>query len=126
MVESSPHIVALLDIPLWNNIPPVFHNYKCFFPLSTDVVKPRVAVYIHERLLNVVSILSLFFDRGDLMVVNFHWSEGLFDTSYTLFRLYNAYSIADSYCRSVSPLDLFTQHDFPILVLGDLNICDPS
>ena len=121
-VESSPHIVALQDIPLWRNCPPVFRNYKCFFPPATDNYKPRVATYVHERLFSVISILTLFFERGDLMAVNFHSHEGLFDTSHNLFRLYNAYSSPDGHTRSVSPVDLFPQHDFPTLVLGDLNI----
>ena len=56
------------------------------------------------------------------MAVNFHSPEGLFDTSHNLFHLYNAYSISRAHTRSVSPVDLFPQHDFPILVLGDLNI----
>jgi len=121
-VESFPHIVALQDIPLWSNCPPVFRNYQCFFPPATDSYKPRVATYVHERLLSVISILPLFFERGDLMAVNFHSPEGLFDTSHNLFRLYNAYSIPTGHTRSVSPVDLFPQHDFPTLVLGDLMI----
>jgi len=121
-VESSPHIVALQDIPLRRNCPPVFCNYKCFFPPATDSYKPHVATYVHERLLSVISILPLFFERDDLMAVNFHSPEGLFDTSHNLFRLYNAYSMPSGHTRSVSPVDLFPQHDFPTLVLGDLNI----
>jgi len=70
----------------------------------------------------VISVLLLFFERGDLMAVDFHSPEGLFDTSHNLFRLYNAHSIPSGHSRSVSPVDLFPQHDFPILVLGDLNI----
>jgi len=121
-VESSPHIVALQDIPLWRNCPPVFRNYKCFFPPATESNKPRVATYVHERLLSVISILPFFFERGDLMAVNFHSPQGLFDSSQNLFHLYNAYSILSGQTRSVSPVDLFPQHDFPTLVLGDLNI----
>jgi len=121
-VESSPHSVALQDIPLWRNCPPVFRNYKCFFPPATDSYKPRVATYVHERLLTVISVLPLFFDRGDLMEVNFHSPEGLFDISHKLFRLYNAYSIPNGHSRSVSPVALFPHYDFPTLVLGDLNI----
>jgi len=56
------------------------------------------------------------------MAVNFHSPEGLFDTSHNLFRLCNAYSIPNGHTRSVSPVDLFPQHDFPTLVLWDLNI----
>jgi len=122
LVESSSHIVALQDIPLWRNCPPVFRNYKCFFPPATDSYKPRVATYVHERLLSVIHILPLFVERGELMAVNFHSHEGLFDTSHNLFCLYNAYSIPSGHYRSVSPLDLFPQHDFPTLVVGDLNI----
>jgi len=83
---------------------------------------PRVATYVHERILSVISILPLLFERGDLMAVNFHSPEGVFDTSQNLFRLYNAYSIPSGHTRSVSPVDLFPQHDFPTLVRGDLNI----
>ena len=114
--------MALQDIPLLRNFPPVFRNYKCFFHLATDSYKPRVATYVHESLLSVISILPLFFERGDLMAVNFHSPDGLLDTSHNLFRLYNAYSIPSGHTRSVSPLDLFPQHDFPTLVLGDFNI----
>jgi len=121
-VERSPHIVALQDIPLWRNCPPLFRNYKCFFRPATDSYKPRVATYLHKRLLSVISILPLFFERGNLMAVNFHSTEGLFDTSHNLFRLYNAYSIPNGHTRSVSPVDLFPRSDFPTLVLGDLNI----
>jgi len=56
------------------------------------------------------------------MAVNFHSPEGPFDTSHGLFRLYNAYSIPSGHSRSVGPVDLFPQHDFPTLVLWDLNI----
>jgi len=56
------------------------------------------------------------------MAVIFHSPDGLFDTSHNLFRLYNAYSIPNGHTRSVSPVDLFPQHDCPTLVLGDLNI----
>jgi len=122
LVESSPHIVALQDIPLCRNCPPVFRTYKCFFPPATETYKPRVGTHDHERLLSVISILPLCFERGDLMAVNLHSPEGLFDTSHTLFRLYNAYSIPSGHTRSVSPVDLFPHHDCPTLVLGDLNI----
>ena len=73
-------------------------------------------------LLSVISVLPMFVERGDLMAVNFHYPEGLFDTSHNLFRLYNVYSIPSGYTRSVSPVDVFPQHGFPTLVLGDLNI----
>ena len=114
--------MAVQDIPLWWNCPPVFRNYKCVFPPVTDSYKPRVATYVHERLLSVISILPLFCERVDLISVNFHSPEGLFDTSHNLFRLYNAYSMPSGHTGSVSPVDLFLQYDFPTLVLGDLNI----
>jgi len=37
-VESSHHIVALQDIPLWMNCRPVFRNYKCFFPQQLTAI----------------------------------------------------------------------------------------
>jgi len=70
--ESSPHIVALQDIPLWKNCPPVVRNYKGFFPPAPDSYKRRVATYVHERLSSVISILPLVFERGDLMALNSH------------------------------------------------------
>jgi len=122
LVERLPHIVALQDIPLWKNCPPLGRNYKCFFPPATDSYKPHVTTYVHERLLSVISDLPLFFERGDLMAVNFHSSEGHFDTSHNSFRLYNACSIPSGHTRLVSPLDLFPRYDFPTLVLRDFNI----
>jgi len=56
------------------------------------------------------------------MALNFDSPEGLFDTSHNLFCFYNAYSIPSGQNRSFSPLNLFPQHDFPTLVLGDLTI----
>ena len=102
-----------------------FATINCFFPSATDSYKPRVATYVHERLVSVISVLPLFFQRGNLMAVYFHSPEGPFDTSDNLFRLHNAYSIPTGHTRSVSPVDLFPRHDFPTLVLGDLNV-DPS
>jgi len=117
-VESSPHIVALQDIPLWRNSPPVFRYYKCFFPPATESYKPRVATYVHERLLTVISVLQLCFERGELMAVNLHSPEGLFDTSHKLFRLYNVNSIPNGHIWSASPVDVFPQHHFPTCVVG--------
>jgi len=56
------------------------------------------------------------------MAMNFHSPERLFDPSRNLFRLYNAYSIPNGHTRSISPVDFFPRHDFPTLVLRDLNI----
>jgi len=100
----------------------VFRNYKCFFPPATDGYMPAVETYLHERLLSVISILPLFFERGDLMAVNFHSPEGLVDTSHNLFRLYNANSIPNGHTWSFSPVVCFPLHAFPTLVMGDLNI----
>ena len=77
-------------------------------------------------LLSVISVLPMFVERGDLMAVNFHYPEGLFDTSHNLFRLFNAYSIPSGHNRSLSPLHLFFQHDFLTLVVGDINIHPPT
>jgi len=85
--------VALQDIPFWKNCPPVFHIYKGVFPHAPDSYTPWVATNIHKWLLGVISILPLFFEKGDLMAENFHSPDGLFDTSHNLFHLYNAYSI---------------------------------
>jgi len=70
----------------------------------------------------VIAVLPLFFERADLMAVNFHSPEGLLDTSHNLFRLYNAYSIPRGHIMSVSTFDLFSQYDFPTLGHGDFNI----
>jgi len=106
-LESSPHIVALEDSPLWTNCPPVFRHSKCFFLPATDSYKPQVVTYVHERLLTVIFILPLFFQSSHLMAVNLHSPEGPFDTSHNLFHLYNAYPIPRSHQRSAFPLDLF-------------------
>jgi len=60
------------------------------------------------------------------MAGNFHSPEGLFDTSHNLICLSNTYSISSGHNRSLSPLDLFPQHDFPTFVLGDHNIHHPT
>jgi len=60
------------------------------------------------------------------MAVNFHSPDRHFDTSHNLFRFYNSYSIPSGHTRSISAVDLFPQHDFPTLVLGDLNIQDSA
>jgi len=99
--------MAVQDIPFWKNCPYGFRNYKCFFPHASDSYKPRFTTYLDEWLLSVISILPLFFERGDLMAVNFHSPEGRFDTSHNLFRSYNAYSIPSGHSRLVSPCDLF-------------------
>ena len=32
LVENSPHVVALQDVPLWRGLSPVAKGYKVFFP----------------------------------------------------------------------------------------------
>jgi len=123
-VENSPHVVALQDVPFWRGLPPVAKGYKFFFPLPSPLYKPRVVTYVSARFMTVVSALPWFFDRGDLMAMNFHSDTGLLESAFTVFSIYNAYSTINRSTsqHTLTPEDVFPTHTFPSLTVGDLNI----
>jgi len=81
--------------------------------------------YIHFwTFMTIVSPLPSFFDRGDLMAMNFHSNNSPFKSAFTVFRIYNAYStITGSTSQHIlTPEDLFPTHTSPSLTVSTLNI----
>src|ERR1700712_441507 len=117
-------IIALQDPPVLKGKLPVFPGYTSFAPASAATGKPRVAFYAHRSILGSVSLLPVDLGRADVFAIDLHTPGGFFDSSQRLFRIINAYSTLDgsSTRRTVPPSVLFPTTDFPLLVLGDLNI----
>src|SRR5437588_8907626 len=101
--------------------------FKAFHPLATKRNRPWVATYIHQDLLQSVSVLPYLFDRLDIMAIDIHSQQGLFGSKHKIFRLYNSYSVNGTSCssRTLSPQDLFPPHLFPTITMGDFNLHHP-
>ena len=87
-----------------------------------------MAFYVHPHLIISTSILPVSSPRADLFSLIIFAPSEVFDLSFTRFRITNAYSThqrSPAY-STLSPLDLFPHLSFPLLVLGDLNIHQPS
>jgi len=123
-LRIPPHVVALQDVSFWRDLPPVVKPHKFYVPPPLPLYKPRVVTYVSKRFVTVVSALPWFFDRGNLMIINFPSENGLFESAFTVFRIYNTYStIHPSTSQHTSiPEDLFPTHILPSLTVGNLNI----
>jgi len=58
------------------------------------------------------------------MAMNFHSDNGLFESAFTVLRIYNAYSTINrsTLQHTQIPEELIATHTFPSLTVGDLNI----
>ena len=117
-------IVALQDVPLWQNLPPTIKGFKCFHPPFSPDYKICVSFYISVPLVEIMSILPLFFNRGDLVGLNLFSQEGIMSSLDSQLRILNAYNNEGtlSHNRTITPDLLFPELRYPCLTLGDLNI----
>src|SRR5437899_8120884 len=63
-IQNHFLIVALQDVPLWQNLPPTIKSFKCFHPPFSLDYKIRISFDISVPLVEIMSILPLFFNRG--------------------------------------------------------------
>jgi len=127
-LAHPPSIVALQDPPVYRGKLPSFSLFTLFSPPTTGGCKPRVAFYVYSSFLATVSLLPLFFGRGDVMAVDLFTPDGFFNPSTTGFTIINSYSTKgrSNNTRSVPPEIIFPSSPLPTLTLGDLNIHHPT
>jgi len=122
-------IVALQDPPpVYRGKLPSFTLFTVFSPLSNGGCKPRVAFYVYSSFLATVSLLPRFFGRGDNMALNLFTPDGFFNPCTTGFTIVNSYSTKGrlNNTRSVPHEIIFPASPPPMLMLGDLNIHQPT
>ena len=124
---AIPSFVLLQHPPVCRNRLPSFGGFKAFAPEISNGVPPKVACYVHHRLLQTYPILPGFFECPDWMALDVHSLSALFDSNHLVLRLYNSYSTnrTSSYVRTVTPEKMFEEHDFPCLVAGNFNGHNP-
>lgn len=120
--KDPPDIVCLQDPPVWRFRLPSFLNFTSFY----DGKEPWVAIYVSASLLAYVTVLPLFFDCLDVAALLYYRSK-FFGGSFTQFRILHIYNLCANHagCMTVSPIVSFPEVDFPLLVVGDLNIHHP-
>ena len=120
-------ILCLQDLPLWKGLPPLARSFKCFHPPVSSSYKIRVAFYVAEPLMDVLSFLPMFFDQGDLMALNVFSLVPLLGSVHSRLRVYNLYNTGPKAAasRSVPPPLALPHCGLPSLVLGDFNIHHP-
>src|SRR5437879_6739358 len=88
--KASPDIVCLQGPPVWRGRLPSFPGFQSFAPAISG--RPaKLACYVSSGLLHAASILPLFQDRFDIMILLVHGLD-LFGFSLPEFRIINLYS----------------------------------
>jgi len=127
-LAHPPAMVALQDPPVYRAKLPSFNLFTAFSPPTTGACKPRVAFYVYSSFLSTISLIPLFFGRGDVMALELFTPDGFFNPSTTGFTIVNCYSTKgrSNNTLSVTPDIIFPSSPLPTLTLGDLNIHHPT
>src|SRR6266566_4796371 len=125
--NSQPAIVAIQEPFLFNGQLPSVPSYTLISPPNSPTVKVRCCFYIQTIFLNSISLVPLFFNRGDLCGLSLSFPSFGFRRLFKSLTILNGYnSHVDRFSRSLPPVSLFSQSTLPTLVLGDFNIHHPS
>ena len=130
LIEGSPiDFVLLQDPPSSKGFLPCYAGFKSFAP---PVARPRVACYVSLNFLQRFAVLPFFpSETDDFMALDVFTPEGCFGSSFSRFRIGNAYARPlHPHPHSVSPETALRDLEYPYLVAGAFNIhnttTDPS
>src|SRR6266566_1289607 len=121
--NSSPVIVAIQEPSLYKDQPPPVPSYTLIAPPKPSNAKVLSCFYILTSFLNSISLVPLFFNRGDICGLSISYPDNGFRRlfkSVTIYNIYNKHS--GRFSRSVPPQLCFLKSTLPTLVLGDFNI----
>src|SRR6266566_3059653 len=125
--NSQPAIVAIQEPFLFNGQPPSVPSYTLISPPNSSTDKVRCCFYIQTAFLNSISLVPLFFNRGDLCGLSLSFPSFGFRRLFKSLTILNGYnSHVDRFSRSISPTTLFKDSNLPTLVLGGFNIHHPT
>ena len=121
---TYPSIILLQDPPVNKAHLPCFNGFTSVFP---PLRKPRVAAYVYMSFLSNYTVLPRFKGVDEVLALDISSDEPLFGTVFQSFRVLNGYSsnTTDHRIHSVLPDVLFPDLEFPLLVVGDLNMHNP-
>ena len=119
--------VLLQDSHVFRNRLSSFVGFKAFASEIHAGIASKVECYVFYGFLQTFPIIPLFFKSADWMAFDVHTPSGLFDSNSHVLRIYNGYSTngSSSNVRTIVPEKMFTEHNFPCLVVGDFNIHTP-
>src|SRR6266576_2703064 len=121
--NSEPAIVMIQEPFLFNGQPPSVPSYSLISPPNSPTDKVRCCFYIQSAFLNSISLVPLFFNRGDLCGLSLSFPSSGFRRLFKSLTILNGYnSHVKRFSRSISPASLFVQSTLPTFVLGDFNI----
>src|SRR6266699_1797528 len=121
--NTPPVIVAIQEPFLYKDHPPSVPSYTLIAPLKPSNGKVLSCFYIRTSFLNSISLVPLFFNRGDICGLSISYPDKGFRRlfkSLTIYNIYNKHS--GRFSRSVPPQLCFQKTTLPTLVLGDFNI----
>src|SRR6266550_7004768 len=125
--HSQPAIVAIQEPFLFNGQPPSVPSYTLISPPNSPTDKVRCCFYIQSAFLNSISLVPLFFNRGDLCGLSLSFPNTGFRHLFKSLTIYNGYnSHINRFTRSIHPTEVFIKSNLPTLVLGDFNIHHPT
>src|SRR6266566_272979 len=125
--SSQPAIVAIQEPFLYNGQPPAVPSYTLITPPTSSTEKVRCCFYIQTLFLNSISLVPLFFNRGDLCGLSISFPNTGFRRLFKSLTILNGYnSHINRFTRSILPTEMFIKSNLPTLVLGDFNIRHPT
>src|SRR6266702_878704 len=122
--RKSPSVIVAIQEPfLYKDQPPSVPSYTLIAPPKPTDGKVLSCFYILTSFLNSISLVPLFFNRGDICGLSISYPDNGFRRlfkSLTIYNIYNKHS--GRFSRSVPPQLCFQKTTLPTLVLGDFNI----
>src|SRR6266568_1059857 len=121
--KQPPVIVAVQEPFLYKDQPPSVPSYTLISPPKPPNAKVLSCFYILTSFLNSISLVPLFFNRGDICGLSISYPDNRFRRlfkSVTIYNIYNKHS--GRFSRLVPPQLCFQKSTLPTLVLGDFNI----
>src|SRR6266581_2355630 len=129
--KQPPVIVAVQEPFLYKDHPPSVPSYTLIAPPKPSNGKVLSCFYILTSFLNSISLVPLFFNRGDICGLSISYPDKGFRRLFKSLNVYNIYNKhSGRFTRSVPTQLCFTKSILPTLVVGDFNIhhhsADPS
>jgi hypothetical protein len=120
--NKNPHILVFQDTLLQSGKQPIVAGFMAVYPSKLDNQKIRAVTYISTNLAHI-SFMPVFYDRDDIVGVNFHFNQGFQGSKHKNHLIINAYNSVVKAYTTIPPYTLFSGHRALLVIVTDnLNI----
>src|SRR5258706_8033165 len=121
--KSPPAMVAIQEPYLYKEQPLSVPAYTLITPPKPSDGKVLCCFYVLTAFLDSISLVPLFFNRGDICGLSISFPDKGFRRLFKSITIYNIYNKhLGRFSRSVPPHLCFQKSSLPTLIVGDFNI----